>query len=746
MEGLRRSSRSTKGQNSRLARELEQEREAAEPFSNGVRKRKLGEGQDDDGVRCICSGEGEGKMVECENCRTWQHITCMFGKDDEAVVPEVYWCSDCKRAKSEGAQDVSDTSIKGPSPETTREPSGAAQEDSPSIAQEELPEEKLSSAVKRPSVAEEELASPAQDKRPSVAGEELASPVQEDAAGINSGDESSNNEPEEESAEEKKLSDLEDKVRHSVANALYGILLKKAVPEALAAGKLELGDKTGEQFAEALAMEIEGALYEHMATRDPAPKKKKAKTGSDVGQKYRDKFRSLSFNLKDEKNPDLRLRIVTGQLTPEKIVTLSSEEMLNPELQKYACEVRKESIRDSVLKAEDMPRIRKTHKGDEIMDEYEDENDHGEQARETSRNLSDGEDDSHHESANSAGASDNDEGSNSDERGASSEQAKKKRILMNANVYNTSTADDFTYSPPASPGAYDYDEDKDTKNERSVSSSNNEVHDDDDDDDELERIIHGERINKANEQEDQEEEEDDDDDYDPELGFAAAPTKPDRSASGIMDPGNTFWNGHVSFVGMSEFPGTARHLHCTSANLTVRNWDAVMNVNEPIVIDGRLDQAKAESYLRQISRTKDLAAYLLTSDEPVPKANFDVLFEYFHSRHKFGVIKNRLRNIRDAYILTIGPNDRVPDYLRLPEKIHDEVVSRIMDGEKLVLGLLVVNQPIPQARPQPQAQQADLSNLGFSSNEIGTLTSFLAQNPEAANSPQALLNLLQRNS
>ncbi|VVB02611.1 unnamed protein product [Arabis nemorensis] len=39
------------------------------------------------------------------------------------------------------------------------------------------------------------------------------------------------------------------------------------------------------------------------------------------------KYRSIMFNLKDKDNPDLRRRVLTGEVSPEKLITMSAEEM-----------------------------------------------------------------------------------------------------------------------------------------------------------------------------------------------------------------------------------------------------------------------------------------------------------------------------------------------------------------------------------------------------------------------------------
>merc|ERR1719187_1881264 len=47
-------------------------------------------------VHCVCSHtEGDGMMVQCESCLTWQHGQCL-GIDQEGQVPDKYMCSVCQ--------------------------------------------------------------------------------------------------------------------------------------------------------------------------------------------------------------------------------------------------------------------------------------------------------------------------------------------------------------------------------------------------------------------------------------------------------------------------------------------------------------------------------------------------------------------------------------------------------------------------------------------------------------------------
>ena len=46
-----------------------------------------------------------------------------------------------------------------------------------------------------------------------------------------------------------------------------------------------------------------------------------------AGKEYKAKYRSLIFNLRDDANPDLRRRVLTGDIPPDKLVTFSHNEL-----------------------------------------------------------------------------------------------------------------------------------------------------------------------------------------------------------------------------------------------------------------------------------------------------------------------------------------------------------------------------------------------------------------------------------
>ena len=70
-----------------------------------------------------------------------------------------------------------------------------------------------------------------------------------------------------------------------------------------------------------LVKNIEDALYKYY--------------NKDVGSKYKSKYRSLVFNIKDPKNNGLFRKIIRKEYSANRIVSMTAEEMANKELKEW---------------------------------------------------------------------------------------------------------------------------------------------------------------------------------------------------------------------------------------------------------------------------------------------------------------------------------------------------------------------------------------------------------------------------
>ncbi|XP_022755291.1 death-inducer obliterator 1-like isoform X2 [Durio zibethinus] len=86
-----------------------------------------------------------------------------------------------------------------------------------------------------------------------------------------------------------------------------------------------------------------------------------------VNKKYKEKGRSLLFNLKDRNNPELRERVVSGEIPPEQLCSMSAEELASKELSQWR-QAKAEELAQMVVLPDievDIRRlVRKTHKGE----------------------------------------------------------------------------------------------------------------------------------------------------------------------------------------------------------------------------------------------------------------------------------------------------------------------------------------------------------------------------------------------
>src|SRR5699024_1691491 len=105
-----------------------------------------------------------------------------------------------------------------------------------------------------------------------------------------------------------------------------------------------------------LGISIEKAMYQELCggTGDP-------------NEQYKAQLRSVLFNLK--KNASLRDRLLVGSLQPGALSKMSSQDMASEELQQKDAELKREAERQHIIIEEQGPRIRRTHKGEEFIED-----------------------------------------------------------------------------------------------------------------------------------------------------------------------------------------------------------------------------------------------------------------------------------------------------------------------------------------------------------------------------------------
>lgn len=96
----------------------------------------------------------------------------------------------------------------------------------------------------------------------------------------------------------------------------------------------------------------------------------------DVGPKYKAKYRSLVFNIKDEKNNGLFRKIVSAKISPRSLVNMTADEMASKELQQWRQaelknDIEKIKSHELDILARGTKYVLKSHKGEQVIEEEE---------------------------------------------------------------------------------------------------------------------------------------------------------------------------------------------------------------------------------------------------------------------------------------------------------------------------------------------------------------------------------------
>ena len=147
------------------------------------------------------------------------------------------------------------------------------------------------------------------------------------------------------------------RARKVLATALEKIFSSNKAKLAQIADNDEEETDTDDQLAEAYAALLEEELFETNADAHGSIRV--------VGTKYKDRFRTFLFSLKDAKNTTLHSRIASGELTASELAKMSNDELANDSIRQATEKARLEALHRSTLRAEEAGPMRKiTHKGE----------------------------------------------------------------------------------------------------------------------------------------------------------------------------------------------------------------------------------------------------------------------------------------------------------------------------------------------------------------------------------------------
>lgn len=476
------------------------------------------------------------------------------------------------------------------------------------------------------------------------------------------------------------IADLQSEARRKIASALVKLFVEQTQQAEKQGTFSRPPGQTSDDLGLKLGLAVEYAIYLNFWGSSTEP-----------SSLYAEKFRTITFNIKN--NSVLRDRLLRGDLSPNEFSKMSSHDMASKELQEKTAEMKREAEKQHIIIQEEGPRIRRTHKGDELVG-----------------------DDTHH-----AVVADQ----------VYSQPIVRRRDTEGDSMISKPAAEEptFPYSPtaiespenipyshPHSPPAVPPPLVVDTKAPRRPSTANEPKPSATFNIQDVWSSVTGPDGEKQRAKQPPPNTEP----GNPPAGTAEAPTvmadaeidhllkdedpdeeEPYSPTDYAADPDAPVWRGKLNMIGVAEFSGVAKHV--AGANLSATYpWSRL--VPSLLTIEGRIDVNRATMYLcgLKFSNTCDVSVVCITpNDDPENRAQFDKLFVYFTERQRYGVIsKNSFSNVKDTYLVPVEAGiNQTPEFIELLEHCTLENPN----PERMMLLTYVIrsnNTPSAQATPR----------------------------------------------
>ena len=494
------------------------------------------------------------------------------------------------------------------------------------------------------------------------------------------------------------IDDLRSQERKNAATALVKIFVNETKQaEKQGAFSLPQGQSV-DNFGLRLGLQVEYAVYLNffgkLDSGKPSPE-------------YIDKFRAIHHNVKA--NPSLRDRLLKGELSPNDFSKMTRDDMASKELQEKKAEMIKEAEKQHMLIQEEGPRMRRTHKGEELVEDQS--------------HIAHGTDSAFSAPVRKRPSDIDTSGLKQGSPEAPTPQSPAAVELPESISAGSPTMDQplvIDTNGPASAGP----ERRSTSNfniqdvfsgvkAQTPTSRNSEPTVPAVPQQQMQGVQADAEIDQLLKDEEPEDEE------------PYSPT--DYTADSHV------WHGQMTMAGIASFSGKAKHVAGANLSSTIP-WSHMIPSN--LVIEGRIDVDRASEYLCGLrwSQTTDVVVVSVTANEDSEsKIQFEKLFRYFTDRKRYGVVaKSNIPTIRDTYVAPLEEKmSKKPDFVELLEycSIEDPTTERM-----LLLTFVVKSNNSPSAQQTPRHIDASsmASPIGANANNG---PGAMGQHPGFQNSP-----------
>lgn len=407
-----------------------------------------------------------------------------------------------------------------------------------------------------------------------------------------------------------------EQIRQSVRHSLKDILVKRLS---------ESSSKIPEERATKVSAKIEKELFSFYR---------------DTDAKYKNKYRSLMFNLKDPKNNVLYKRVLKGDITPEHLIKMTPEELASRELAAWRQRENRhtiEMIEKEQREVERRPITKITHKG-----EIEIESDAPMKEPETMETQCPTLQESVAKPLEKEEEVQKEKEDPVESTSDTTTQHKNHLFDLNCKICTGRMA------PPA--------EDLSPKKAKlatnvlrpqSETEADNVV--------EAASTVPGSSAVNLLEKEKLES---------PKDPFFSAASTESFNISDTAEDESTFlsrltyiWKGFLNMPSVAKFVIKA---YPVSGSLEHLSED----LPESIQVGGRISPQTVWDYVEKIkaSGTKETCVIRFTPETEEDQISYTLLYSYFSSRKRYGVVANNMRQVKDMYLIPLGASEKIPHF------------------------------------------------------------------------------------
>lgn len=385
---------------------------------------------------------------------------------------------------------------------------------------------------------------------------------------------------------------------------------------------------------------------------------------------YQAQCRAIANNLK--LNQELCNGLLTRTLSPNTLATMSSDDMASKELKHKTAELKAQANIQSVMVQDDGPRVRRTHKGEEVVEDgsYAVPIENPMPSSTRRRSMLD---------------------PNADMAGRSRENSPGNEVELPADIDTTyRSRDDIRSQVPKKPLVVD------TKpNQAPTRKSSTQA------DFDINKVfssvqspVNSQHVRRqstniappANGP-----------GVDPEIDKLLQDDENDSPpyspAEYSSDP-DVVWRGTVTMDSIAKFSAAAKHVG--GANLKIP-WTDILQ--KELKVAGRIDKDKANEYLCSLrySPPTDVVIVSITPTGDPSPPDFRDLYDYFYTKLRYGVLTNKgVGNVRDTYLVPVAPSGPIPDFVI---NLDGHQVPENRTQPMLLVALVVRSDWIPDPEP-----------------------------------------------